>query len=81
MASPLTSPDQHFLADDAGLAARPAPAPARCRRTDTASAWVPALPPIPAMIGMNTASHLSSWIASEKTSTTEAATNAVSRLT
>ena len=50
-------------------------------RTATAIAWALALPPIPAMIGMNTASTGIFSIKPVNTATTAAAAKAVARFT
>ena len=55
------SADEDLLADHAGDIAGGMRPSAR-RRTVTASAWVPALPPMPAMIGIHTASATVRWI-------------------
>ena len=55
--------------------------PSAMPRTITASVCVAALPPMPATTGMNTASEVTTPIVPSKTLTTEAAMNAVARLT
>ena len=56
-------PDQQLLGEDVNDCSGRT-RPSASRRTVTASAWVPALPPIPAMIGIQTASVTSRWIVS-----------------
>ena len=48
--------------------------------TTTVSVCVAALPPMPATIGMNTASAVTCSMVPSKSATTDAATNAVTRL-
>ena len=47
----------------------------------TVSVWVAALPPMPATIGMKTASAVACWIVPSNAATTDAARKAVTRLT
>ena len=54
--------------------------PSAIRRTVTASAWVPAFPANPAMIGINAARAMIRVIVSRNAYTTAAAKNAVTRL-
>ena len=55
--------------------------PAASERTVTVSAWVPALPPMPATIGINVASATSRAIVPSKWAMTKAPISAVNRLT
>ncbi len=62
------------------MADRPGGSPNAMRRTVTASAWVPAFPPIPAITGIHTANATRRLIVSWKKYTTAAANEAVNKL-